>query len=86
MTFQSSSIKLANDLELEAVKINHDINGNPRYYIGASNFRDIDGNFIRPVYAKKYRGKKFGAGWIFQSYNLNYSLLKSIYCTKNLKV
>ena len=53
-----------------AIKIDNDINGNPRYYIPCYMFQDASGNFYRPKYCRKYTGKKYGAGWVFQSYAL----------------
>jgi hypothetical protein len=72
------NIELAEAIEIEAVKINYDVNGNPRYYISASEFRNQEGNFVRPAFADKYRGKKYGAGWVFQSYSLNSTLKRVI--------
>jgi len=57
-------------LELTAenfTRITNDTNGNPRYYLpiylaGESAVRKIGG--------AKYRGKKYGPRWVFQSYAL----------------
>lgn len=48
-------------------RIDSDINGNPRYYLPIylaepANARELGG--------KRYRGKQYGAGWVFSSYNL----------------
>lgn len=62
-----------------AIRLDNDVNGNPRYYIPISNFlmpessRDPETMLrdrFRPFNASMYRGKKYGAGWVFQSYNL----------------
>lgn len=57
-----------------AIRIDSDVNGNPRYYIPVFMFSGADNKFFRPAYANKYRGKKYGAGWVFQSYNLTRSV------------
>ncbi len=72
------NIELAEAIEIEAVKINNDVNGNPRYYFAGYMFRDGRGRRVRPAFADKYRGKKFGAGWVFTSFNLNSTLRRSI--------
>jgi len=77
---------MANSLEAEAVRMNNDGNGNPRYYLSAYFFQDAEGNFIRPAYANKYRGKKYAEGWVFQSYALKNDLRQSIDWTNGLEV
>lgn len=59
-----------NNLELSAYRIDHDVNGNPRYVI---HFIDLD--IKTEDYGKikgltKYRAKWFGGGYVFQSYSL----------------
>ena len=49
-------------------RIESDINGNPRYYLPQYLAEEED---ARPLGGKKYRGKKYGAGWVFSTYNLN---------------
>lgn len=57
-----------------AIRLDSDVNGNPRYYIPIFMFGDDAGKWFRPAYANKYRGKRYGAGWAFQSYNLKRSV------------
>ena len=57
-----------------AIRLKHDVNGNPRYYISASLFVGEDGKMFRPFNAVKYRGKQFQEGWVFTSYNLKRSI------------
>jgi len=64
-----------------ATRLSNDINGNPRYYISCINFMDKNNDFYRPKFSTKYRGKKFGAGWIFQSYALENDLRRSLEST-----
>jgi len=73
-----------NNLEAQAVRLKNDSNGNPRYYISCIEFRDAEGNFIRPAFANMYRGKKYGAGWVFQSYSLAWDLGRTIEKTEGL--
>jgi len=66
------------DIAESAIKLDNDVNGNPRYYIPVFMFSDASGNFYRPKYVTKYRGKKYGAGWIFQSYSLESDIRESM--------
>lgn len=60
--------------EIPYYKVDHDVNGNPRYVI---HFLDLG---IEPKdYGKiegmtKYRAKWFGGGYVIQSYNLSMDL------------
>ena len=63
------------DIARSAERLKSDINGNPRYYISCIHFADdgdapLGNRMYRPAFANKYRGKKYGAGWVFQSYYL----------------
>lgn len=66
-----------NGTDVEYVRINNDVNGNPRYII---HFLDIADtytealNISRKIGGKKYRGKDFGGGIVIQSYNLHTDL------------
>ena len=57
-----------------AIRLKHDVNGNPRYYIPAFLFVGDDGKMFRPFNAVKYRGKQYAEGLVFQSYNLKRSI------------
>lgn len=61
-----------------AIRLDNDVNGNPRYYIPVFMFIGKNGKWFRPAYANKYRGKRYGAGWAFQSYNLELSIERAI--------
>lgn len=71
-------VEEARYLASAAVRMDNDVNGNPRYYIPAFMFTTGVGGWYRPAYAAKYRGKRFGAGWVFQSYALENDLLESL--------
>ena len=60
----------AKEIADRATKMDNDVNGNPRYYIPVYLFQGADGKFVRPKNCRKYTGKRFGAGWVFQSYAL----------------
>jgi hypothetical protein len=48
-------------------RIGNDANGNPRYYLPVYLATE---SAVRKIGGVKYRGKKYGAGWVFQSYAL----------------
>lgn len=65
------------NLEQIFVRLKHDVNGNPRYYVGAYDLAALVGVSVDdlPLFAKKvgfraYRGKKYGVGYVVQSYSL----------------
>lgn len=70
--------QLIADIVSSSIALPHDVNGNPRRYVPVYMFADKDGKFFRPKYATKYRGKKFGPGWVFSSYNLPEELVYSL--------
>ncbi len=67
----------------DLTRVNNDINGNPRYVIHFLNIiNDSEGenlsisqkyifatNKVKKIGGKKYKGKDFGGGIVFQSYN-----------------
>jgi hypothetical protein len=48
-------------------RLDNDANGNPRYYLPVYLATE---SAARKIGGVKYRGKKYGAGWVFQSYAL----------------
>jgi len=48
-------------------RIASDTNGNPRYYLPV--YLAVE-SAVRKIGGVKYRGKKYGPGWVFQSYAL----------------
>jgi hypothetical protein len=68
---EAQTVKLtAREIAESAIRLDNDVNGNPRYYVPVYLFTDASGAFVRPHGAVKYRGKRYGAGWVFQSYAL----------------
>jgi hypothetical protein len=49
------------------IRIECDMYGNPRYYLP---IYLVEESIARKLGAVKYRGKKYGAGWVFQTYSL----------------
>ena len=68
----------AADIAMTATKLNNCINGNPRYYVAAYQFKGDSGEYYRPAFANMYRGKAYGAGWVFSSYNLESCVRRSL--------
>ena len=68
----------AKEIAESAIRLDNDVNGNPRYYIPVFMFWDALGKGVRPVGAVKYRGKRYGAGWVFQSYALENDIRESL--------
>ena len=65
-----------NNEKITAYRINNDVNGNPRYVISwlsvpeANSYEEAIQTAKEKIGAKCYRGKDFGGGIVFQSYNL----------------
>lgn len=56
-------------------RLDNDINGNPRYYVPIYLFPEGLGDKLRrSMGLTKYRGKKYGAGYTVQSYNLAHTI------------
>ena len=73
-------------LEQIAVKLNYDINGNPRYYIGMFNLArlfnihdELLERWAGDLGLKAYRGSQYGSGYVFTSYNLENELVNLKY-------
>lgn len=63
------------------LRIDNDVNGNPRYYVGLLELSNILkcnieqlGEWAYALPIKKYTGKKYGYGYILQSHNLQSDL------------
>lgn len=75
--------------KVELTRVNNDINGNPRYvvhfleFLKDGEYSTIEEGFAialekaKTIGGKMYRGKDFGGGIVFQSYNTD-ELIKSI--------
>lgn len=59
-----AQIKLS---EADFARLSNDTNGNPRYYLPVYMAGEKS---VRKIGGVKYRGKKYGPGWVFQSYHL----------------
>lgn len=62
----------------EIIRLPHDICGNPRYYLSRNAFTDNEGTnpdiLAKRLGAVKYRGSKYGKGYVFTTYNLDEEL------------
>ena len=62
-----------NGKDIEIIRIDNCINGNPRYIIHflsiADTYQDAI-NIAKQIGGKKYRAKWFGGGIVFSSYNV----------------
>lgn len=68
----------AREIAESAIRLDNDVNGNPRYYIPVYLFWGTLGKGTRPLGATKYRGKRYGAGWVFQSYALENDIREAL--------
>ena len=58
----------------QMTRITNDSNGNPRYIIWYGSITDTydeAARIAKPIGGKKFRGKAFGGGIVFQSYNIH---------------
>lgn len=64
------------DMEIHAKRnrMDNDINGNPRYYIAKYMLPSLSDVTRSNLGLVKYRGKKYGPGYVLQSYALDYDL------------
>ena len=56
------------------VRLDNDVYGNPRYYIPIFLLPRMDDKRRRKGGLVKYRGRKYGAGYVFTSYSVAYDL------------
>lgn len=70
--------KQVNWIVSSAIRLDNDVNGNPRYYIPQFLFWDVLGKGVKPIGSKVYRGKRYGPGYVFQSYNLQSDIAESL--------
>lgn len=62
---------------IDVYRVDNDVNGNPRYVVhflalGLDSAKPT--NKTREAGLSKYRGKDFGGGFVFQSYNVDQDL------------
>ena len=53
-------------------RIDNDSYGNPRYYIPVFMLDGIEHKTLNKLGFKLYRGKKYGKGYVVQSYNIQH--------------
>ena len=64
----------AKELAQSAIRIDNDVYGNPRYYLPIFLLPALSDKRRRNSGLAKYRGKRFGAGYVFQSYSVEHDL------------
>lgn len=67
--------------ERKFIRLENDANGNPRYYVGSIELAVLVDATTEEVAAvakeagfHKYRGKRYGAGYVVVSYNLDHDV------------
>lgn len=74
MTNYYRSIHKVDGKEISVTKIDHDVNGNPRYVIHFLELGVEPADYGKIKGLTKYRAKWFGGGYVFQSYNIEMDL------------
>ena len=69
-----SELSNASELAQSAIRLDNDINGNPRYYLPIYMLPRMADKARLKAGLSRYRGKRFGAGYVIQSYSLEYDL------------
>lgn len=77
-----STQRTANDLMQSAIRIDNDVNGNPRYYFPKFVWPDMDRKARLSAGLNMYRGKRYGAGYVMQSYNLASDIDYALYAIR----
>ena len=72
---------LVNGEQIEVTRVNNDVNGNPRYVVhflslGLKDYAST--KETREAGFKIYRGKEYGGGFVFSSYNVQSDLPKMV--------
>ena len=63
---------IPSDIKESAIRLDNDINGNPRYYFPRYVWPKMDDKTRRNTgFLSLYRGKRYGAGYVMTSYNLD---------------
>ena len=68
----------AQELMQSAIRLDNDINGNPRYYFPRFVWPDMSQKTRRAAGLDMYRGKQYGAGYVMQSYSLKSDLAHAL--------
>ena len=69
-----SELSNASELAQSAIRIDNDINGNPRYYLPIYMLPRMTDKARLKAGLNRYRGKRFGVGYVISSYSLEYDL------------
>jgi len=72
------------DIKESAIRLDNDINGNPRYYFPRYVWPKMDDKARRNMgFLLLYRGKRRGAGYVMKSYNLLGDIEYALYAILN---
>ena len=69
-----SKLSNASELAQSAIRLDNDINGNPRYYLPLYMLPRMADKARLKAGLSRYCGKRFGAGYVIQSYSLENDL------------
>jgi hypothetical protein len=67
------------DILYSAIRLKRDVNGNPRYYFARDLFPPMTDKTRRAAGLTLYRGKRYSAGYVMQSYNLGSDIVHALY-------
>lgn len=74
---------LVSELKASAIRLDNDVNGNPRYYFPKFVWPEMDNKTRLSAGLNLYRGKKYGAGYVMQSYYLDGDIDHALYAIEN---
>ena len=74
---------LVSDVKNSAIRIDNDINGNPRYYFPKYMWPAMDDKTRRSAGLALFRGKRYGSGYVLTSHFLDGDLDYALYAILN---
>jgi len=75
---------IPSDIKESAIRLDSDINGNPRYYFPRYVWPKMDDKTRKSTgFFTLYRGKRYGAGYAMTSYNLLSDIEYALYAILN---
>jgi len=74
---------IPSDIKQSSIRLDNDINGNPRYYFPKYMWPKMDDKTRRSAGLALYRGKRYGAGYVMTTYNLDGDLDYALYAILN---
>lgn len=74
--------RTTSELIESAIRIDNDVNGNPRYYFPKFVWPDMSQKARLSAGLNMYRGKRYGAGYVMQSYSLRTDIDYALYAIR----